>query len=194
MRTFEEADAVRAAIRLAVLNWLRRDRPVLLPSRATVADVCNLLRRVSAGFLKWTWEEKARTRGGIARKWYVDHEYHVQNVLWLILSPIFPDLRAEDYTPQVGQTQPRADLGIPSLRLIIEVKFLRKSDTISKVINEISADSGLYLTADSIYSEVVAFVWDDARRSEQHDKLVEGLRRISGITDAVVMSRPGVMT
>lgn len=193
IRSEQPAEPARAALGVAALDWLRRQAPTLLPARATIEDVCRLLGRVSAGFMKWTWEEKPRTRGGSPRKWHIDHEYHVQNLLWAMLAPIFPDLRAEDATPQVGQTQPRADLGIPSLRLIIEVKFLREGGSLSELINEISADAGLYLTADSLYSEVVAFIWDEGRRSEQHDKLIEGLRRVRGIRDVIVISRPGAM-
>jgi len=187
------AEPARAALRVAALDWLRRHTPTLLPARATVGDVCTLLGRTSAGFMKWTWEEKPRTRGGTARKWHIEHEYHVQNLLWALLAPIFPDLRAEDATPQVGQTQPRADLGIPSLRLIIEVKFLYEEGSLPELINQISADAGLYLTPDSLYSEVIAFIWDDGRRSEQHAKLVEGLRRVHGIRDVIVIPRPGAM-
>jgi hypothetical protein len=193
IRLESPVEPARAALRIAALDWLRRQAPTLLPGRATIEDVCTLLGRTSAGFMKWTWEEKPRTRGGIARQWHIDNEYHVQNLLWTILAPIFPDLRAEDATPQVGQTQPRADLGIPSLRLIIEVKFLYSDGSLPELINQISADAGLYLTADSLYSNVLAFIWDDGRRSEQHGKLVEGLRRVHGIHDVIVVPRPGAM-
>jgi len=165
----------------------------MLPHRATVADVVRLVQRVPTGFAKWTWEERPRTKSGIARQWHIDNEYHVQNFLWLVLAPLFPDLKAEDYTPQVGQTQPRADLGIPSLRLIVEVKFVRVGKSFAEVIGEISADTGLYLTPTSAYSEIVAFIWDDSRRSEQHERLAAGLRDIRGISGVVVMSRPGAM-
>lgn len=193
IRTTEAPDVPRAALRVVALDWLRSQAPTALTQHPTVEDVVRLLRRVPAGFAKWTWEERPRTKNGIARQWHVDNEYHVQNFLWLVLAPVFPDLKAEDYTPQVGQTQPRADLGIPSLRLIVEVKFVRAGKSFADVINEISADTGLYLTPTSAYSEIVPFIWDDSRRSEQHEKLVQGLRQIRGISDAVVMSRPGAM-
>jgi len=193
IRTSEPTDVARAALRVVALDWLRAQAPTMLPQRATIGDVARLLQRLPAAFARWTWEPRPRTRNGIARQWHVDNEYHVQNLLWLILAPLFPDLKAEDYTPQVGQTQPRADLGIPSLRLIVEVKFVRAGKSFADVINEISADTGLYLTPTSAYSEIVAFIWDDSRRSEQHEKLIEGLRQIRGISDAVIMSRPGAM-
>ena len=60
-----------------------------------------------------------------ARQWHVDNEYHVQNLLWVLLAPIFPDLDDEQYLTKIGQKNPRADLYIPSMKLIVEAKFLR---------------------------------------------------------------------
>jgi hypothetical protein len=188
-------DVARAALRLAAFEWLNRSTPVVTLSCPTIDEVCRLLRRVPVALRKWTWEEKPRTsgRGAQARKWYIDNEYHVQNLLWLVLVPIFPDLKDEEYTVSVGQLHPRADLCISSLKLIVEVKFVRPGTAFKEIIEEVAADASLYLTGASIYDGIIAFVWDDSRRSEQHDTLVGGLRQIRGIIDAMVVSRPGGM-
>jgi hypothetical protein len=89
---------------------------------------------------------------------------------------------------------PRVDLVIPSLKLIIEVKFMRSSDNPQSMIEQIAADASLYLVEGSKYSNILAFIWDDSRRSEQHDILKSGLKQINGIFDAIVVSRPGSMT
>lgn len=114
-------------------------------------------------------------------------------MLWSILSPVFPDLVAEEYLPAVGQKQPRADIGIPSLGLIIEVKFMRSSATPQDIIGEIAEDSSLYRTAGSRYSTIIPFVWDDSRRTEEHDMMVNGLKCLPGVCDAVMVPRPGSM-
>jgi hypothetical protein len=191
----ESLEPIRAAIRLSAWNWIRRKAPVVIPARMTTGDVGRLLHGVSAALRRWTWEEKPRTKGAQARKWHVDNEYHVQSLLWFLLAPIFPDLTDEVSTPPVGQMQPRADLCVPSLKLIVEAKFIRLGGQtqFKKTIEQIAADSELYLTAGSPYSEIIAFVWDDSRQSEQHDVLVRGLKQIDGITDAIVVSRPGTM-
>jgi hypothetical protein len=44
-----------------------------------------------------------------------------------------PDLESEGYSTKVGFTQPRADLVIPSLRLIIEAKFARATDSLKEI-------------------------------------------------------------
>jgi hypothetical protein len=184
----------RAVIRLAALDWIRRDRPTCDLRTVTLSDICGLLRRVPAGLKKWTWEEKPRTKTSpAALQWHVDNEYHVQNILWLLLAPLFPDLIDEDATPKVGPVQPRADIGIPSLRLIVEAKFMRADDPPKKMVEQIAEDASLYLVAGSRYDRMLPFIWDDSRRTEHHEEMVRGLRQIAGVFDAVIVPRPGSM-
>lgn len=182
-----------AALRLAALRWIRRYAPLAHPDRITPRDVVALLERVPAGLRRWAWEEKARTRGGTARQWHVDHEYHVQDLLYFLLAPFLPDLKDEEYFPSLGQKQPRTDLFVPSLRIVIEVKFLRPEDRVTKVIDEVGSDASLYLKDGSDYTGLIAFVWDDSRRTEEHPMLVAGLTDIRGVLGAVVVPRPGRM-
>lgn len=183
-----------ATIRLAALDWIRRVRPVADLRTVTVKDICNILRRLPSGLKKWTWEEKKRTKTSPApRKWYVDNEYHVQNILSLLLAPIFPDLVDEDATPKVGPVQPRADIGIPSLRVIVEAKFMRSTDAPKGIIEQIAEDASLYLVAGSKYDLMIPFVWDDSCRTEYHHEMIRGLRQIDGVIDAVIVSKPGSM-
>jgi hypothetical protein len=184
----------RAVIRLAALEWIRRDRPACDLHTVTVSDICGLLRRVPSALKKWTWEDKPRTKTSpAARQWHVDNEYHVQNILWLLLAPLFPDLIDEDATPKVGPVQPRADIGIPSLRLIVEAKFMRADDPPKKMVEQIAEDASLYVVAGSRYDRMIPFIWDDSRRTEHHEEMVRGLRQIAGVFDAVIMPRPGSM-
>lgn len=133
-------------------------------------------------------------QNGTARQWHIEHEYHVQNLLWTILRPAFPDLRREEYTDPVGPLHPRLDLGIPSLRVIIEVKFWRESTSAAQLVEQIAADSSVYFnSATRRYDSFVPFVWDHARRTERHDELLQGLRSLSHVVDAVVIARPGKM-
>jgi hypothetical protein len=61
-----------------------------------------------------------------------------------MLAPIFPDLDDEQYLTKIGHKNPRADLHIPSMKLIVEAKFLRAGDKMQKSIDEISSDASLY--------------------------------------------------
>ena len=184
----------RAAIRLAALDWVRRDRPLCDLRTVTVEAIGDLLRRIPSGLKKWTWETAPRTaRSTEARQWHVENEYHVQNMLWFLLAPLLPDLDDEDSTPKVGPVQPRADIVIPSLRLIVEAKFLRASDAPKKMVEQIAQDAGLYLVAGSKYDKMIPFIWDDSRRTEYHEEMIRGLRQIAGVVDAVIVPRPGRM-
>ena len=186
----------RAAIRLCGLDYIRSKTPTISLDHITIENVGDVLRRVSSALRKWTWEDQPRTRreGAQARKWHVDNEYHVQNLLWLLLAPLFPDLKEEDYTPKIGTLQPRSDICIPSLRAIIEVKFWRREVSSQEMIRQLAQDNSIYHVEGSAYDKLIAFIWDDARRSEQHDMLIQGLTALSEVVDAIIVPRPGIMS
>jgi REase_DpnII-MboI len=190
----DDLPVVRAALRLAAFSWICRSAPVIVPGRIAINNITELLKRVPAGLRRWAWDEKPRTKGGEARKWHIDHEYHVQDLLYFLLAPIFPDLKDEEYFSSLGQKQPRTDLFIPSMKLIIEVKFLRQTDKVTKIIDEVAADASLYLKEGTDYLGIIAFVWDASQRVEEHALLQEGLRQIRGVLDAIIVSRPGRMS
>ncbi len=62
----------------------------------------------------------------------------------------------------LGHLQPRCDLAIPSLDLIIEAKFIRQGKSFSKVIGEIAEDVTLYLRSDTPWRRLIPIVWDDS--------------------------------
>ena len=100
----------------------------------------------------------------------------------------------EEWLKSLGQHQPRADLAIPSLELIIEVKFIRPGGrSFTTVIQEVASDASTYLQEGSGYRQIIAFVWDDAARTEEHGELRQGLMRIRGVHDAIVLPRPSRM-
>lgn len=191
----DETELPCLAMRLAGIDWVYRTAPTVIPRQATVEDVCSVLREFPSGFKRWCWESKPRSKkqGAASRQWHVDNEYHVQDLLYFMLRPIFPDLLDEENFPSVGHKHPRTDLYIPSLGLIIEVKFIYPKTTFAKIIEEIAADSSLYLAERSSYNRIVTFIWDDSRRTEQHARLVEGLNSIAGVVGNIVVSRPGMM-
>lgn len=187
-------DSRGAVLQLAAIADVRARLPTIDLARASSADVGSLLRRVPVALQQWTWEQRPMVRGSATRQWHVDHECQVQNLLWAILAPVFQDLRREEYTESVGPLQPRVDLGIPSLRLIVDVKFWRDSLPAAKLVEQIASDSSAYFTgAERRYDDLVVFVWDDARRTEKHDELLRGLRLLPHVIEAVVVARPGKM-
>jgi hypothetical protein len=182
-----------AALLLNALNAVtERNLPARL-GRLDPRDVLHVLEGVQRSFRRWTWEITPRTRRSGAARWDIENEYHVQNILWAVLAPLFPDLNDEETLPPVGQKNPRVDLSIPSVFTIVEVKFVRAGKPFQDVIEEIAADASLYAT-DPRWRHLVPFVWDNARRTEEHPKLLTGLRQLPTVVGAVVVSRPGKMT
>jgi hypothetical protein len=193
--TFQTAGPERAATQRVALRWLFRATPTALPGRASVSDVIAVLKGIERSLRRWRWEAKSSTRNAPVVQWAVNNEYHVQDLLWIVLAPLFPDLEDEENLPSLGQKHPRYDLGIPSLRLLIEAKFVRRGDTreFSDVIEQVAADASLYLRDPARYDRIIAVVWDDSRHVEQHAELVQGLMGITEVVGAVVLTRPGRM-
>ena len=189
-----QVDAIGAAFLLASLS--RAKASVVRSIRTdvmTVDDVLALLRNVTRSLRDWTWEEKPRTKTSQARQWHVNHEYHVQNLLWVVLAPLFPDLESEGYSAKVGFTQPRADLVIPSLRLIIEAKFARATDSLKEIQRQLAQDAAMYFPQGGQCDRMIAFVWDDAARTEEHATLVQGLEKLERVAGVIVVNRPSKM-
>lgn len=185
--------AARASTLLIAFDQLLADS---LPARLVTLEMDDV-RRIVLGLpravQRWTWDDGARTPRSAPGRWEIENEYHVQNLLWAILAPLFPDLDDEEYLKSIGQRQPRYDLAVPSLNLIIEVKFVRQGTSFSKVIGEIAEDVTLYLRRDTPWRSLIPVVWDDAARTEEHHELLRGLRGMEGIGEAVVIPRPARM-
>lgn len=184
----------RAATQAAALSFLVRESSTLRTGTSSITDVANVLSGLNRSMRRWVWESKRRTPRSAMARWVVDNEYHVQDMLWVVLAPVFPDLDDEEWLKSLGQHHPRADLAIPSLRAIIEVKFARKDGkTFSELIQEVAADASTYLQDGSGYANIIAFIWDDAARTEEHAEVRQGLLRVRGVVDAIVLSRPQKM-
>jgi len=187
-----EGGPARAPLTLRAFDALcDRNMPARL-GRLEARDVVRVLEGVVRSFQSWTWEDRPRTPNSPAVKWHIENEYHVQNLLWAVLAPLFPDLRAEEYAAPVGHKNPRMDLTIPSLRLVVEAKFIRVGKSFADIQEEIAADHTLY-GLDGRWDVLIPFIWDDSRRVEQHATLLQGLRGMPKVYDAVVMPRPGRM-
>ena len=190
-----DVDVYRLPLMLAAYDWICRSSPTINPLAPTVDAVLAMLQNLERGMERWTWEETPRTKrqGGQAEKWQIDNEYHFQNLLWTVLAPIFPDLRDEEYTESIAQLQPKADLEVPSLKLIVEVKYLYERDRPQKIIEELAADSALYRSGERSDWSLLPVIWDDGRRSEMHGTLRQGITKLPGVVDAVIIARPGKM-
>lgn len=189
-------DGFEAVFRLAAVDWATARALDFNLSAMTVSDVARVLNHIGTIFQRWVWEDKPRTtrKGALPRQWHIDNEYHVQSLLYAVLKPILPGLEEEKYLAATGPYQPRADLCLLGLQLVIEVKFWYCSNKAKELIEQIAADRSLYLRPDSPYRKLVAVIWDDGARTEEHSELRRGLLGLDGIHEVVVVSRPALMS
>jgi len=193
----KELEPTYVSILFASLQCLLSAAPNLTFNKPTVNELITVLERLPGAFRRWPWEAAPKTTKSAIQKWDLQNEYHVQGLLYFLLSPLFPDLEDEFYADQIAQKNPRADLGIPSMRLIIEVKFLRSTVRFADLIEEIAADNSLYFKTGSEYrnkyEQLLVFVWDDSGRTQEYAKFKQGANQLSHVSGTVIMPRPGMM-
>lgn len=190
-----DASTVLLSLMVYVFDQVNQDVAVVPPMGWSLDDLLVFLEQIPVGLKRWTWEDTGRTRGAEPVKWPVENEYHVQNLLYVLLGPIFNDIADEVNLQPVGQKNPRIDLYLPSLHTIIEVKYRKDAKkSFQTLIGEIAEDASLY-RADAKYKDahIVSFLWDCTRATQEHAKFKEGVLRINGINGCVVVSAPSTM-
>jgi len=194
-RNVEAPDFV-FSILIYVFDNIDQDIALVPPNGWSLNDLVCFLENIPAGLRRWTWEEKARTKTSDPVKWLVQNEYHVQNLLYILLGPIFTDVSDELYLEPLGQKTPRIDLYLPSIHTIIEVKFKKDNKkSFQSFIGEVAEDASLY-RSDPKYkdSNLLCFLWDNTRATQEHTKFKEGVLKIEGIDACIAISAPSQMT
>lgn len=183
------------SLMLYVFDQINQDIAVVPPKGWTLKDLLDFLENIPIGLRQWTWEESQRTRNSKPVKWFIENEYHVQNLLYVLLAPIFNDISSEVYLQPIGQKTPRTDLYLPSLHVIIEVKYRKDTKkSFSSFIGEIAEDASLY-RADPMYKDayIISFLWDCTRATQEYAKFKEGILKLDGINGCVVLSSPSMI-
>jgi hypothetical protein len=191
----EDTSTALLSLMVYVFDQVNQDVAVAPPKGWSLDDLLGFLEHIPVGLKRWTWEDTGRTRGAEPVKWQVENEYHVQNLLYVLLAPIFNDIADEVNLQPVGQKNPRIDLYLPSLHTIIEVKYRKDvKKSFPMLIGEIAEDASLY-RADTKYKDalIVNFLWDCKRSTQEHTKFKEGVLKINGINGCVVVSAPSTM-
>jgi hypothetical protein len=136
---------------------------------------------------RWRWDAKDLKN---PIRWKVVSEREVQDILWLILRRIAPDLEDEDTLHKFGHSTYRADFGIPSLGLLIEAKFARNATDFKDIEKQVLEDLVPYLKAPERYRELLIFIYDDSCSVQHHDTTINALRSVQGISDVIIACRP----
>lgn len=183
------------SLMIYVFDCVNGDTALIPPNGWALNDLVTFLEHIPVGLKRWTWEDVGRTKGAVPVKWWIANEYHVQNLLYVMLGPIFGDIADEVYLAPVGQKTPRIDIYLPSLHTVIEVKFRKDtSKSFQALISEVAEDVSLY-RSDPIYKDarIVSFLWDHTRATQEHAKFKEGLMKIQGMDACVVICAPSVI-
>ncbi len=165
----------------------------LLP---TISDVSRILHNIQHALKRWPWEVSSTRKDVAPARWLIDKESHVQSLLWTILYPFYgAELVDETYLPNWGNAQPRFDLGIRNLKLIIEVKYARTASDFTDIEGQIGEDLGLYFKDLEIFNHMVVFIYDDCDHPvpEKYDGLRNALMKRDRIADVIIIQRPSMI-
>lgn len=89
----------------------------------------------------------------------IDCETDVQDLLFAIMKPIFPDARPEEYTPKDATDSKRIDFVIPDISTVIEVKYVRDSNHAGNLADELKIDIASYHAHENC-QRMYCIVWD----------------------------------
>lgn len=183
--TIEQQSAYQAALLWKSLRSAISEKVgVLLKSSS---EISYILTQFESCLRRWRWDDINLEK---PVRWPIQSEREVQDILWIILRSRFPDLEDEDTLPKFGHSTYKADLGIPSLKLLIEVKFARKAADFKKIEKEVLEDKEPYLSAPERYREILVFIYDDSCSVQEHSTTQRALKRIQGIADVIIVNRP----
>jgi len=117
-------------------------------------------------------------------------EKDVQDLVWVVLRSHFDRLVREEVLPVFGAKSYKPDFGIPSLRCLVEVKFIGSKTDITRVQEEVLADVPGYLNAVTGYDSVAILVYDAAQKLRDSSKFTADLTSVEGVVTVVVV--PGI--
>lgn len=184
----------RSAVWLKALDVIvNRTCQALVP---TVSETVRLLSRIQHSLKRWVWKEKSLRKSALPSRWLIDNEYDVQALLWAILYPVYgPDLVDERYLEAWGFKQPRLDLGIKRLKLIIEVKFAREPNDFKEFEEQVGGDLGIYFKNTEQFDRMVVVVYDDCdvAHMERYESLRNALMQRDEIEEVIFIRRPSMI-
>jgi hypothetical protein len=145
-RELEDLECGRMPDRYERLPDLGDDRSRLAIVRAVLTTFPIIARHLS---------ERGRGRPPIL----IETEYDIQDIVFAILRPTFPDVRYEDWTPRVAGRSRRIDLVVPDLNVVIELKFVRDRRHGRSVVDELHIDIETYHSHPNC-GRLLAFIFD----------------------------------
>lgn len=113
----------------------------------------------------------------------INDEYDVQDLLYVMLKPLFPKLVVEDPVPKVGATYTKIDIGVREEGLIVEVKMIKRTDSDErKFIGQLKDDIESYYIYPYL-KELLIYVYDPENKTSdvQNFHSLNGARENKGV-------------
>ncbi len=96
----------------------------------------------------------------------INDEYDVQDILYVILKSVFPNLRDEDPIPKVGAKSTKIDLILREEKILIEVKMIKKGDSNeTHFIEQLKVDFESYHQCQWL-EKLFCFVYDPLKKTK----------------------------
>jgi len=180
----EDVDEKAAIIWIAVNESISTDIGSYLLSPHYVSTI---LSRFEAAMRRWRYDSDKLKK---PIRWRIVSEREVQDILWLILRSYFDDLIDEEALPKFGHKFHKPDFAIPSLRLLIEVKYAYQKDDFKKIEQEIMIDTVAYLYNTQDYDRILVFIYDESSSVQEHETTRKDLIKRDEIEDVIIVSKP----
>lgn len=148
--------------------------------------VSSILNRFQSAMRRWRYDHKSKN----PIKWPITQEREVQDITWLILRSYFNDLVDEETLPKFGHSSYKPDFGIPSIGLLVEVKYARKKGDFKNIEKEVMEDSIGYLQNTDRYNKIIVFIYDHSCSVQEHEETKRALKKLKQIEDVIIVSRP----
>lgn len=157
-------------------------------TRQQPRHVVGILEQFEAAMKRWRWDPQDSTKQKIIQ-WPITEEREVQDILYLILRSYFPDLTDEEGLPKFGHSSYRVDFAIPSLGVLIEAKYATDSTEFKRIEKDVLEDAVPYLQQ-AKYQHIIVFIYDASASVQEHSITKDALRRIPGVYDVAIVSKP----
>ncbi len=125
------------------------------------------------------------------KEWKIEDEEDVQRLVFLVLRTYFDDLRYEEHLPKLGRSGHRYDIGIPQLKLLIEIKFARKAADFQRFVEEIGRDVA-QINTQTDFTSFIVFIFDPTCTTEHYEWTKQTLLQNAPVQDVVIVCAPAV--
>ncbi len=141
---------------LSAIDYVTSKRPKPIAAAPEIDDV-DIIVELGRRFHESVLSLRKHPHGGSTIE--VGDEWDCQYLFRAILAGYFADIRDEEWNPSVAGTSARCEFFLKTLRLMVELKYVRKSGDTAKVKAELATDL-LDYGANPLVDHVVCLVYD----------------------------------